>query len=169
MTRVLFRTVLPIAFFLATVSFAVLVTTPSGRAALAQATSRTPDPVAAPAAVPRLYSGVVERDGDYVDLFKVRPRSVSVTCADGGSLVIAWRRWGPRSALGHGRTRPCRGVSQRFRVKVSRPVSRYFTRMTVRYSGGNTNRLGLGQSLGLAWIELDWLSDPDSGASPWPA
>lgn len=26
---------------------------------------------------PRLYSGVVERGGDYVDVFKVRPRTVS--------------------------------------------------------------------------------------------
>lgn len=119
------------------------------------------------ASKPRLYSGVVERYGDYVDVFKVRPRTVSVSCADGGQFVVSWRSWTTRRATGSGHTRPCRGGRQRIRLKAFRPIQGYFTRLTVTYvDAGATNRLGLAKMLGTTWLQVPFYDG--SGATPWP-
>ncbi len=122
--------------------------------------------------LPRLYSGVATRGGDYVDVFKVRPRRVSVSCADGGELVVSWRSWTKRSASGVGHLRPCRGGGGRIKVKAFRPRRGYFTRLTVRYKVDRKwvpNQLGLARQLGTTWIRVSWMFNPDSGASPWPS
>lgn len=129
-------------------------------------------PAAAPATPrpPRLYSAVVESGSAFIRVFKVRPRSVSVSCADGGTLVrLTWRRWTRNSASGSGWTLPCDGVAQAVTLFVTRPVEGYFTRMTVRYDGGAPNKLGLGRVGGrLSWMAVAALpgKGPDSG--PWP-
>lgn len=163
------RSLVSAAFFAVTCAIAVPAAASLTSTASAEQTRRPDEPAAAGAGSPRLYSGVVERDGDYVDVFKVRPRTVSLSCAGGGQLVISWQRWATRSASGIGRTRPCREASLRIRVKATRPIDGYFTRLTVRFTGYGTSRLGLGRHVGITWIRLDWLFDPDSGASPWPA
>lgn len=118
---------------------------------------------------PRLYSTVVPRGRDFARVFKVRPSTVAMTCADGGTLMLAWRRWTRNSASGSGWTAPCEGAGQPVTVFASRPVDGYFTRMSVRYDGGEPNRLGLGHAGGrLAWIAVRRLTTPGSGASPWP-
>lgn len=160
----------PAACFSTACAIAVLAAASGASTASAHGTSREHEPAAAASGLPRLYSGIAKRGGDYVDVFKVRPRTVSVSCADAGGLVISWRRWTSRSASGVGRTRPCREASVRIRVKASRPVDGYFTRLTVRYAGYGTGRLGLGRQGGsITWIQVDWMFDPDSGASPWPS
>lgn len=120
---------------------------------------------------PRLYSAVVENGSTFIRIFKVRPQTVSVSCADGGALVqLTWRRWTRNSASGAGRTKPCDGAAaQPVTLFVSRPIEGYFTRMSVRYDGSGPNRLGLGRVGGrLFWLGLAALpgTGPDSG--PWP-
>lgn len=118
---------------------------------------------------PRLYSTVIPRGRDFARVFKVRPSTVAMTCADGGTLMLAWSRWTRNSASGSGWTAPCEGTGQPVMVFVSRPVEGYFTRLSVRYDGGGPNRLGLGHVGGrLAWVGLKRLTTPGSGASPWP-
>lgn len=119
------------------------------------------------ASKPRLYSTVAERDGEFVDVFRVRPRTVSVSCAEGGQLVLSWRTWTSRRATGAGHTRPCRGGSERIKVKAFRPIQGYFTRLTVRYvEAGGTSRLGLAKMLGMTWLQVPFYDG--SGATPWP-
>lgn len=134
-----------------------------------------PSPAAAdrraPAASPepRLYSGVVARGRDFARIFQVRPPAVDVSCADGGTLELVWRRWTPRSGSALGWTRPCDGLGQRIVVSVSRPIEGYFTRMSVRYEGGGPTPLGLGHLGGrLAWVAVSRLAGPGRGVPPWP-
>lgn len=127
--------------------------------------------IASESALPRLYTTVAERGGDYVDVFKVRPRRVSFTCGDGGTLVLSWRTWTRSQASGKGRLSPCRMSSRpRFTVTASRPVNGYFTRLTLRYRSGNVARMALAKMGGSTiWLTVRWMNDPDSGASPWPS
>lgn len=137
--------------------------------ALSPATAAGADAPAAPKPRPRLYVEVVPRGQDFARVFKVRPPSVTVGCANGGVLALAWRHWTSRFASGSGRTQPCVGDVQPVSVYVSRPVDGYFTRLSVRYDGGAPNRLGLGHVGGrLAWLTLTRLADRGSGAAPWP-
>ena len=138
--------------------------------ALAQPPSVPAPSASAATRLPRLYSGVTKRHGSYVDDFRVRPRKVQVACAYGGEFVVSWSHWSRRSAAGVGHTRPCRGEAHRLAVRASRPIHGYFTRLAVRWDAHTTSRLGLGTLAGsVDWIELDWMADPASGASPWPA
>lgn len=91
-----------------------------------------------------------------VNVFKVRPRVAVTDSADGGELVIHWQRWIYRYAYGTGRAYPDHG-SYPIRVKATRPIAGYFTRLTVT---GRIDRkwhrdpLGLGYlgGISLAWI-----------------
>lgn len=143
------------------VSIAALLASPTGAAAVPASQS----------AVPRLFSTIAERGGDYVDVFKVRPRRVGFACGDGGTLVLSWRSWTASHATGKGRLSPCRGTSRpRFTVRASRPVDGYFTRLTLRYRSGNVAHMALANMGGSTmWLTVSWMYDPDSGASPWPS
>lgn len=147
-----------------------VVRTVCALAALAAVAPGAPASASGASAPPRLYSAVVQDGGAFVRVFKVRPRTVSLTCADGGTLeALTWRRWTRNSASGSGWTHPCDGAVQAVTLFVSRPIEGYFTRMSVRYDGGAPNRLGLGRVGGrLFWLGLRALpgSGPDSG--PWP-
>jgi len=37
----------------------------------------------------------------------------------------------------------------------------------LRYRDGHVNRLALADMLGVGWIGIHWMNNPDSGATPW--
>lgn len=159
MSRYLIQSVLTVSVLAMVVATSVVGAPPAAAASAASAAS-----------LPRLYSGVAKHGGEYVKVFKVRPRTVSLICAYAGELVVTWRRWATKSARGVGKTRPCRGEGLRVRVKAFRPVDGYFTRLNVHFLGtGQTAHLGLADQVGITWIDLEWMNDPDSGATAWPS
>ena len=124
---------------------------------------------ASAAARPRMFT-TINSSGNGV--FKVRPHSVVTDSADGGELDIHWTRWTATSAAGSGTSHPDHG-SYPIRVQASRVIDGYFTRLTVWFKQGSSwrrDRLGLGYlgGISLAWINLTWMRDPQSGSTPWP-
>jgi hypothetical protein len=124
------------------------------------------------AGLPRLYSTSVLHGETVVNVFKVRPRIAVTDSADGGELVIHWRSWTATRAVGTGRAHPDHG-SYPISVTASRPVSGYFTRLTVTGKTGavwHPDPLGLGYlgGISLTWINLSWMNNPESGSTPWP-
>jgi hypothetical protein len=61
------------------------------------------------AALPRIYSTVVQHGEAFTNVFAVRPRAIVVDSADGGELRIRWTHWSPTSASGYGRAYPDHG------------------------------------------------------------
>jgi hypothetical protein len=128
--------------------------------------------VAGAASLPRLFRTEVFRESSTHDLFGVRPRSVLTDSADGGELVIHWRTWTMSSASGRGRAYPDHG-SYPISVRASRPITGYFTRLTVTgFPAGRWHRdqlaLGYLGGISLTWINLSWMRNPASGSTPWP-
>lgn len=119
--------------------------------------------------LPHMFT--VTRTGQTV--FQVRPHDVVTDSADGGDLIIHWARWTATGAAGSGTSHPDHG-STPIRVKASRVIDGYFTRLTVWFKRGSSwqrDRLGLGYlgGISLAWINLAWMFNPQSGSTPWPA
>ncbi|HZE04063.1 MAG TPA: hypothetical protein VE127_02495 [Solirubrobacteraceae bacterium] len=123
--------------------------------------------------LPRIYSTVrMNKSNQFTNIFRVRPRIVVTDSADGGELRIHWRRWTRRNAVGSGRAHPDHG-SYPIRVKAWRPVRGEFTRLTVWGKlGGRWHKdpLALAYVIGsaLGWINVHWMHNPASGATPWP-
>lgn len=127
--------------------------------------------------LPRLFSHSLFHGGTTVNVFEVRPQSVVTDSADGGELVIHWQRWTDRRASGTGRAYPDHG-SYPIRVTASRPISGYFTRVTVL---GRINGRWRRDPLGLcalepvqtppflSWFNVSWMRNPAAGCAPWPA
>jgi hypothetical protein len=124
------------------------------------------------AALPRIYSTVVQHGEAFTNVFAVRPRAIVVDSADGGELRIRWTHWSPTSASGYGRAYPDHG-SFAITVRVADVIEGEFTRLTVvAKRAGRTyppNRLELGtDGTTLTWARVNWVGNPESGLSPWP-
>lgn len=123
--------------------------------------------------LPRLYSAVVMHGTSFSNVFSVRPRSVVVDSADGGELVISWMQWTRHSASGRGTAHPDHG-SYPIKVSASDVIKGVFTHLTVngkqptgRWYAERLVLADLGDST-LTWARQEWVSNPESGMSPWP-
>jgi hypothetical protein len=121
------------------------------------------------AAEPLLFSRIIKIGRRHRDVFRVRPREVTVGAV---RLDVRWKRWTTRGAVATGTADPVRG-HYRVSVHAFHLVRGRFACLTVTRStatGRRARRYGLGR-LGnstFAWLQVKWLHRRASGATPWP-
>lgn len=128
------------------------------------------DPAAdRPAIEPLLFSRIVKRGSRFRDVFRVRPREITIGPA---RLDLHWRSWTRHGAVATGIAHPVHG-HYRVRVHAFHLVRGRFACLTVTRAPGagrRARRYGLGR-LGnstFAWVHVTWLHRRASGATPWP-
>jgi hypothetical protein len=121
------------------------------------------------ASKPLLFSRIVKVGRRHRDVFRVRPREITVGAV---RLDVRWKRWTAHGALATGTADPVRG-HYRVSVHAFHPVRGRFACLIVTRStaaGRRAHRYGLGR-LGnstFAWLQVRWLHRRASGATPWP-
>ncbi len=122
-----------------------------------------------PAAEPLLFSRIIKIGRRHRDVFRVRPREITVAAL---RLDVRWKRWTARGAVATGTADPVRG-HYRVSVHAFHLVRGRFACLTVTRTtaaGRRARRYGLGR-LGnstFAWLQVRWLHRRASGATPWP-
>jgi hypothetical protein len=118
---------------------------------------------------PLLFSRIVKVGRRHRDVFRVRPREITVGAL---RLDVRWKRWTTHGAVAAGTADPVRG-HYRVSVHAFHPVRGRFACLTVTRTtaaGSRVHRYGLGR-LGnstFAWLQVRWLHRRASGATPWP-
>jgi hypothetical protein len=130
---------------------------------------RDVDPAGRRASKPLLFSRIVRVGRRYRDVFRVRPREITVGPV---KLEVRWKHWTAREAVATGIAHPVHG-RYRVAVRAFRPIRGRFACLTVTRTADarrRTRRYGLGR-LGtstFAWLHARWLHRRASGATPWP-
>lgn len=133
----------------------------AGRAIVDRARSRR--------TLPLLFGRIVRVGHRFHDLFRVRPRRITVGTTE---LRVRWATWTRREGRGAGVARPEHG-SYRVTVRAFHALRGRFTCLIVTRGRGahrHARRYGLGR-LGpstFAWLPAGWLHRRASGARPWP-